>query len=252
MPPMITKRLHLVPLALCFAAVDARAGEAALKDAVPHITVVGRAHAEVVPNLAILDLAVVTERPKSVDAASENARTVQALVDEIKAQGIEARDIKTISITLAPVYETDYGVSRVSKRTLRGYSVHNSFEIRVRSLDKVGTLARQLIDRGANEFHSIRFEYEHADEAYDRLRDEAMRDALRRAKDYLPAVGSTLGRIIEISPGEPSAEARYKSSDFAGGLRAPSEESASIPIEPGSETLQTEVQVTWEVVPVGR
>ncbi|MGB7125614.1 MAG: SIMPL domain-containing protein [Methylovirgula sp.] len=69
----------------------AAVAQAALKDSVPHVTVVGRASTEVVPDIAVLSLAVVTEKPTAKEAAAENAQAAQALVDEIKAQGIDAR-----------------------------------------------------------------------------------------------------------------------------------------------------------------
>ncbi len=65
------------------------AGEApSLKDSVPAITTMGEAHAEAVPDIAIMALGIVTERPKAAEAARENARAAQALIDSIKAQGI--------------------------------------------------------------------------------------------------------------------------------------------------------------------
>ncbi|MFZ1960903.1 MAG: SIMPL domain-containing protein [Methylovirgula sp.] len=215
----------------------AAVAQAALKDSVPHVTVVGRASTEVVPDIAVLSLAVVTEKPTAKEAAAENAQAAQALVDEIKAQGIDARDIQTSSVTLTPIYTDIVGQD---ERKLRGYSARNNFEVRIRVLDKAGAIARGLIDKGANEFDGISFNYEHEAEAYDKLRDAAMRDALRRAKDYLPAVGLKLGRVLEIAPNDVSAP-RFA---LAAGSSAPA---AAVPIEPGALTLETEVQVTWEL-----
>ncbi len=224
----------------------AAAAQVALKDAVPHITVVGHASTEVVPDIAILSLAVVTEKAKADNAAAENARTAQALIADIKAEGIDVSDIKTTSVTLSPDYEEiSEGVSQTSKQVLRGYIARNSIAVRVHAIDKAGALARQLIDAGANQLEDVSFAYDHEDEAYDKLRDEAIRDAQRRAKDYLPAAGMHLGRVIEISPLEGAAEPRVNLA-FAGASAARSAE-APIPIEPGTLTLETQVQVTWEL-----
>jgi uncharacterized protein len=231
-----------IVLAFLTFAPSAAAAQAALKDAVPHITVVGHASTEVVPDIAILSLTVVTEKPTAEEAAAENARTAQALVAEIKAQGIDARDVQTQSITLSPVYdETSDGQSQLK---LRGYSARDSLEVRVRALGKAGAIARQLIDKGANEFEGISFKYEHEDEAYDKLRDAAVRDALRRAKDYLPAVGVKLGRVLEISPIEGGFEPRANMALAAAPLRS---SEVTIPVETGTLTLETDVQVTWEL-----
>jgi len=98
-----------------------------LKDSVPNITTNGVASAEVVPDIATISIGVDTERPNAADSA----RDTQAVVGEIKAQGIEAKDIKTLSITLSPVYDESTDANgRIIKRTLRGYSAHNSLSVR--------------------------------------------------------------------------------------------------------------------------
>lgn len=233
--------MHRIAFALVMAFPSAAAAQAALKDSVPHITVVGHASTEVVPDIAILSLAVVTEKPTAEEAAAENARTAQGLIAEIKAQGIDARDVKTQAITLAPVY--DEANDGQGQGKLRGYSARDSLEVRVRAFDKAGAIARRLMDKGANEFEGIGFKYEHEDEAYDKLRDAAVRDALRRAKDYLPAVGLKLGRVLEISPLEGGFEPRANMTLAA----APPSREVAIPIEPGTLTLTSDVQVTFEL-----
>src|SRR2546430_2827072 len=65
-----------------------------LKDSVPSITTTGIASTEVAPDIATISLGVNTERPNAANAARDNARAAQAMIDEIKAQGIEARDTK--------------------------------------------------------------------------------------------------------------------------------------------------------------
>jgi uncharacterized protein YggE len=244
---MLMRKSHIQIIATILAVVPGgAAAQAALKDAVPHITVVGHARMEVVPDLAILSLSVVTERPKADDAAAENARTAQALIADIKAQGIDASDIQTTSVALSPDHEEiGEGVSQTSKQVLRGYIARTSVAVRIHDLATAGTLARRMIDKGANQVDDISFGYEHEDEAYDKLRDAAMRDALRRAKDYLPAAEMYLGRVIEISPVEGTAEPRANLA-FAAASAARTAE-APIPIEPGTLTLQTDVEVTWEL-----
>lgn len=220
------------------------AAQEALKDSVPHITVVGHASTEVVPDIAILSVAVVTEKAKADEAAAENARTAQALVAEIKAQGIDTRDVATRSVTLSPDYVEESDATRPVKPVLRGYIARTSIAVRVRAIDKAGALARKLIDMGANELEGVDFAYQHEAEAYDKLRDQAMRDALRQANAYLAAVGVKLGRVLEISPLEAGAPS---GAPFAAEARVARPPEASIPIEPGTITLQTDVQVTWEL-----
>ncbi|MDQ6868364.1 MAG: SIMPL domain-containing protein [Pseudomonadota bacterium] len=215
-----------------------------LKDSVPSITTNGVASTEVVPDIATISLGVDTERPNAAAAARDNALAAQAIVGEIKAQGIEARDIKTLSVTLSPIYDEVRDASGyVTKRTLRGYIARNSLSVRIREVAKAGVLAGQLMDKGANSFYGIAFDYAQKEAKYDALRGDAVRDALRKANSYVNGLGLKLGRVLEIATQSPSRGATESSA----GLRAKSEAAAAVPVEPGSEILRTEVQVTWEL-----
>lgn len=218
-----------------------------LKEAVPAITTTGTASAEVVPDSAAIALGVETERPKAADAARDNARAAQAIVGEIKAQGIEARDIKTLAVTLAPVYdETRDPNGRLAKRTLRGYIARNSLSIRVKDIEKAGSLAQRLMDKGANSLDGISFEYSQKETKYDALRADAVRDALRKANSYVSGLGLRLGRVLEIAT-QPPSPVRPALAARAIGAAPPDAAGPAIPVEAGVETLQTEVQVTWEL-----
>jgi uncharacterized protein len=246
-------------LPAAFAALAALAAEAqpapvlaeqalSLKDSVPAITTTGEASAEVVPDIAMISLGIVTERPKAADAARENASAAQVIVNEIKAQGIEAKDIKTVSVTLAPVYDEMRDANgTVSKRTLRGFAAINSLVVRIRDIAKAGALASQLMDKGANRFDGISYDYSQRNEKYAALRGEAARDAKRKAESYVNALDKKLGRVLEIAarryePPMPAAMApRLKAA-------GPAQDAAiAVPIEPGAETLRTEVEVTFEI-----
>jgi uncharacterized protein YggE len=245
-----------LPSALLFSAVVASAfmvspgwaqAEPASTDALPHITVVGRAHIDVVPDIAILSVAVATERPKAAEAVSDNSTATHALIDELKSQGFDAQDIKTVSITLVPVYDQQRDpVTHISKQILRGYRARNSLAIKVHNIDKAGMLARQMIDKGVNEFYGISFDYQNKSEAYDKLRGDAVQDALRKAKAYMPPLGLKLGRVLVI---EPQANVGSPRGTIFAATAMDGGNATNIPIEPGTQTLEIEVKVTWEISP---
>ncbi|MGH6838532.1 MAG: SIMPL domain-containing protein [Methylocella sp.] len=216
-----------------------------LKDSVPTITTNGVASSEVGPDIATISLGVDTERPTAAAAARDNARAAQAIVGEIKAQGIDSKDIKTLSVRLAPVYDVVTDANGRTKQTLRGYNAHNSLSVRVREIEKAGILAGQLMDKGATSLDSIAFDYSQKEAKYDALRGDAVRDALRKANSYVNGLGLKLGRVLEIAtqPPEPVAPGIAGMSP-RGAARAAV---AAIPVEPGAETLRTEVEVTWEL-----
>ncbi len=216
-----------------------------LKSAVPSITTTGEAIVDVVPNIAIVSIGVETERPNAADAANANAKAAQAVVNDIKAQGIDARDVSTLGVTLGPVYdETTDPNGRVTKRTLRGYRARNDLSVKIRQIDKAGALARQWIENGANSFGGVAFDYDQKEAKYDGLRVDAVRDALRKATSYTSGLGIRLGRVIEIAPPSPFPRPTAAAPMMA---RAAKSEVAAIPIEPGVLTLRVEVAVSWEL-----
>lgn len=224
--------------------------QTALKETVPHLTETGYAKAEVVPDVAILTLGVTTKRPDAPQAANDNAVAVQALLTEIKGEGIDAKDVKTISASLAPTFDEQRDASgRLVKRVQTGYQASQSLEIRVHALDRAGALALQLIKKGANELQNLRFDYEHKDEVYDRLRGDAMRDALRRAKAHVTAAGLSLGRILEITPEDANEPIPFAAHKMAALAAAPAPEAIGIPMAPGTLTFASQVQVVWELQP---
>ena len=214
------------------------------KAVISQIKVPGSASVEVVPDMATIRLAVMTERKTSQEAAAENARAATKVIEEIKALKIEARDVRTVAVTVAPVFGEEKDSSgRVVKRTVTGYRALNSLEIRVHEIGKVGPIAQQLIDKGGNVLGGISFSVSDAEARRDQLRAKAMQEALRRAKIYTDAIGLKLGRVIEIEPESEPADGSAAASFRGGGETAP----AAIPVEPGVQTLSTRVTVTWQI-----
>jgi uncharacterized protein YggE len=209
------------------------------------ITVPASASIEVVPDTAAIRLAVMTERKSSREAASENARTATKLIEEIRAQQVDGRDVRTLAVTVTPVYSEERDASgRITKRILTGYRAVNSLEVRVREIGKVGPLAQLLVDKGGNVLSGIHFSVSDAEEQRDRLRVKAMQEAARRAKIYTDAIGVKLGRVIEIEPERDDGDGPAPMPRAAQAEATP----FAIPVEPGVQTLRTRVTVTWQLV----
>jgi uncharacterized protein YggE len=229
---------------LCLVAATAFMQQASAQDMkgeIPRVRVPATATAEVVPDTAHIAVGVVSERKTAAEAAAENARAAQALVDQIKALGVAPRDIRTLGVSLTPIYGEEREAPGRTKRTITGYTARNTVEVRLHEIDKVGTVARALIDKGANLFGGVQFSVSDAEKRTDALRVTAIKDAAAKAKTYADALGLKLGRVLEIEP-EPEAPERGVM------MRAKAAEGATgIPVEPGVQTLSVRVTVTWEL-----
>jgi uncharacterized protein YggE len=198
----------------------------------PAIKVEGQASAEVTPDLARLSLGVVADRPSASAAASEVGKAAQAMVEQIKAEGIDDKDVVTTSVTLMPVYP-DAAPGHPS--AVRAVGARGGRPPRA------GAVAAHLVDKGANTIEGIAYASSQEPAVLDRLRGEAMRDARRQAEIYVEALGLKLGRVLEIVP----EGGRFV---VQGGVRMAAGATAPIPVEPGALPVRASVSVRWEIL----
>jgi uncharacterized protein len=227
-------------------ALQANAEAQTLKDTTPHISVTGEAVEEDVPDQATLLLGVVTERPTAAEAASENARKTQSLMDELAAQGVTAKDIRTEAFTLAPVVteEPNPRGAPAGKRVSKSFRARNELSVLVKPIEKVSVIAQRSSDSGANEIRGVTFAMSDETARLERLRGLAIKDAERRARTYVEAIGVKLGRVIEISPeaDAPPDRMQVRTTSVAVGQALPDE---SLLLRPGMQKLGSRVTVTW-------
>jgi uncharacterized protein YggE len=244
-PTMRIRRCAAATLLLLAGPAYAQQGtQEKVREASFRITVPASASIEVAPDTATIRLAVMIERKTSREAASENSRVATKLIEEIRAQQIEARDVRTIAVTVTPVYSEERDPSgRVVKRVLTGYRAVNSLEVRVRDIGKVGPLAQLLIDKGGNILSGIHYSVSDAEEHRDRLRVKAIQEAARRAKLYVDAIGVKLGRVTEIEPERDEGDGPLPAPRAMQAEAAP----GAIAVEPGVQTLRARVTVTWQI-----
>ena len=213
-----------------------------LKDGVPNLSVIGEAYEDVAPDVAILRFGVVTERPSAADAATENARAVEAILAQLKELGVADAEVETLGVTLAPatMEERDPKTGKL-KTTQKLFRARNDLQVRVTPIAKAGEVAGSLIDKGVNSFEGVDFAVAHPEQRLDVLRREAVKDAERQAKIYADAAGMRLARVLEIRPID---EADMRPRAFAAKAGAPGA-AMEIPQRPGLQRLSSRVNIIW-------
>jgi uncharacterized protein len=229
----------------CFFLPACNAAETSLKDNTPHITITGSASEEVAPDRATIALGVVSERPTAEEAAAENAKSAKAVVDEILAQGVDAKDVRTVGVFLSPfsVEERDPR-GGPTLRVRKGFRARNDLDVTIRSIDGTGRIAQRLIDKGANNIQDVTFDLSDSEARLEHLRVEAIKDALHRAELLVDAIGLRLGRVLEINPLPDGADAAAQRFQTRSGL-AEAKTLEAIPIQPGLRKLSARVTVSW-------
>ncbi len=175
-----------VPLA------PARAEDAA------RITVTGEGRVDARPDMATVSLGVVTEGETAAEAMAANAIQLSAVLEQLRASGLEERDIQTSGLSLTPNWhqtETD-----PTPRIL-GYQASNMLTVRVRALDTLGSVLDRTISDGANNFNGLTFGLADPEPAMNEARRRAVADAMARARLLSDAAGLTLGPVVSITDG---------------------------------------------------
>lgn len=162
---------------------------------IARLTVTGEGQATAQPDLATISLGVSSRAATAAEAMRLNAEQQSKVIETLKAEKIEARDIQTSGLNLSPVM--DYQDGQAPKLT--GYAAQNMVTVRLRDLAGLGPVLDKLVGAGANEINGITFSREDMAEARDSARAAAIADARHRAEIMAEAAGMKLGRLISLS-----------------------------------------------------
>lgn len=160
------------------------------------LTVGGQGQATTQPDLATIGLGVSTRAATAAEAMAKNAEAQAKVIETLKTAGIEARDIQTSALNLAPVM--DYADNGQPPK-LTGYAAQNSVTVRMRDIAGLGALLDKLIASGSNELGGISFSREDMTATENEARVKAVADARRRAEIMAEAAGMKLGPLVALS-----------------------------------------------------
>ena len=120
------------------------------------------------------------------------------MIDALKGEGLDPKDIQTTNFSVQPVYE-----ERKEGRApaIIAYQVTNSVRITVHDIAKLGAILDKVVTLGANDVGSIEFGVSEPEALKDEARKQAVSEAIANAKLYAEAVGGTLGKVLTISRG---------------------------------------------------
>jgi len=199
------------------------------------------------PDRVELDIGVVTHAPKSQDAATQNARQVDAVLSAVRQATGTTATLKTISYTLNPEYQYHSGPGSGGEPTLIGYIASNIVQVTLDDLARIGGVIDAATRSGANHVQGIRFTVRDQDA----VRAEALRQAATRARAEAEVLAAALGvkveRVLHAEENSPRVAPIYQPM-----ARAVASAPVPTPIEAGSLDINAEVTLTVEVSPAAR
>jgi len=206
------------------------------------ITVSGEGRTFAVPDIALIQLGVVTEGSKIGDVVKENTEKMNNILKEIKTLGIEEKDIKTTTYNLAPRYEwTEDG-----KRIFKGYTLTQQISVKIRNFEKIGDVLEKTTEKGANLVGDLQFSIDEPE----KVRQEARKEAIERAKAKASQISTDSGlklvklvNVYEDYYPRTYSDTLYKSLEATGGgeIAAPPE------IQPGEQEVTVTIYLTYRV-----
>lgn len=207
------------------------------------VTVSAEGKTIVTPDIATLSFSVVSEGRDPEKLSVDNTKKMNAAIDFMKAQGVEAKDIKTAGYNLSPRYEYDE-----DRRTtfISGYTLSQTVAIKVRDFSKIGKMLGALPGLGINQIGSLSFDIEDQDKFLNTAREEAFAKAHAKAKAMAKQNGARIRRVVTFSESQggyyprPVLEAYGKGAADLAAVPAPS-------IEPGSQEVTVNVTVVYEI-----
>jgi uncharacterized protein YggE len=186
------KRINLIfTLLFVFTLVQARAQQQQMP---PLVNVTGVGEVRVQPTEVVVNLGVET-REKTLHAArSQTDKKAAAIINFLKKQGVDAKDIQTSYVTLQPMYSGgEYG--RVQPEF---YLAQKNMTIIIRKLNKFDETLAGIYEVGVNHVHGINFQVSDLEKYQAEARKKAVANAKQKATSLTTELGARLGRVYAI------------------------------------------------------
>ena len=195
------------------------------------VTVDGVGTARTIPDTAQVSFGVETQAATASAALAANAQKMRRVIDALRANGVAKDDLQTQDISVYP-HENSSGEPD-------GFDASTSVSATVRRISTTGKVVGAAVAAGASDTSGPSF----SRSGREALRQQALRDAFENAHAKALALaqeaGAQLGEVqrIEETPSAPEPmPLRYAAAD-----------QARTPVEPGTQTVQQTVTVTFSL-----
>lgn len=159
------------------------------------ITFTGEGKVLAKPDVAIVDFAIVTEANDSKTAQDKNSAKSKTVVEFLKKQGIEDKDIKTNGYNIYPQYRYPQN----GRPDISGYTVNQTIQVKIRDLDKVSSVLDGVVGAGVNQVNNLQFTIDNPEKLKAEARAKAIDAAKAKADELKGQIGVKIGRIVNFS-----------------------------------------------------
>jgi uncharacterized protein YggE len=187
-------RVPTLCVALCLSlASSLMAQPAGRSDDQPAIVTVGRASLRTAPDRAFVTVATEATAPAPAVAQQQIAQAMTTVRAALKAARVPDDAVKTVAYGLQEEAEYPNG-----RKVRKGYRAHNTIEVRVDDITRVGEVIDAAVKAGANSVSEIRFDLKDRDAVEREALRKAVADARARAEAIAAGAGVSIGGILRI------------------------------------------------------
>ncbi len=208
------------------------------------ITMTGSGDATGVPDEMTFKLSVGSTADDVSVALDQASGKMKQAIAALRKNGVEKKDTETTGLSIDPTYQYFNNQPPV----LTGYRVRQSISVHVRSLRGAGKALSAAVNAGGNSarISNLGLKIGDPDALLAEARDKAVDEATAKAKQYADAAGQALGDVLTLR--EVKATPMNQLYDSAvGNMTLDRAAYKAVPIQAGSEKLDVEVSVVWEL-----
>lgn len=193
-----------------------------------------------VPDLAIIKIGVVTEGTNIVDVKNQNNQKINQLIDFIKLQDIDKKDIQTTDFYASPKYNYENGQSKMV-----GYQANQMVTVKVRDINKskanLEKILEGAVNNGANQIQGVNFSFDNPEDFRKQAREIAIENAKQKAKELTGEANLHLGKIVNIIENGDSSNAYPVAMNFS------AQKSVAPDIQLGTQEIVENITLVFEV-----
>jgi len=217
-------------------------------------SVSGEGEVIVVPDVAEFSFKVITEGDEDIAVLQkENTSKMNNAIEFLKANGVDAKDIKTLTYDLDPRYTKYSDVcdsrffedGRCPPPEIVGYTIVQSVLVKIRDFSKIGIIFSGVVEKGINSVGGLDFTIDDPDAVLAEARNKAIAEARTKAEAIAKEADFGVGRLLSIREGSSPWPVYYEDSIRSLGVGGAA--AIAPTIEPGSQEVKISVTLTYEI-----
>lgn len=206
-----------------------------------------------VPDVAQFSFEVISEGKTDIAVTQkDNTEKMNAVIAYLESEEIDKKDVKTQNYSINPRYTTTrctYEEGKVCPPPkITGYTVRQSVQVKIRDFDKISSVLKNLVDKGANSVSQLSFTIDDPTELENEARADAIAKAKAKANLIAKETGFTVGRLLEINENFYSSPYIRTGGGMEMAVSYDTASSAPAPsIEPGSQEIKLSINMRYEI-----